>query len=78
MFENNEQQKERVKRRVRLATDPDKYTYFPEKEKTDYVKSDEFQRVGIYARVSTSNISQTSSFELQQKYYVDMVSRNKN
>ncbi len=73
-----EQQRERVRRRVRAATNPENYTYFPEKENTDYVKSDQFQRVGIYARVSTDDPAQTSSFELQQKYYVDMVERNPN
>ena len=71
-----EQQRERVRRRVKSATNPENYTYFPEKENTDYVKSDEFQRVGIYARVSTDDPAQTSSFELQQKYYTDMVARN--
>ena len=71
-----EQQRERVRRRVRAATNPENYTYFPEKENTDYVKSDEYQRVAIYARVSTDDPAQTSSFELQQKYYMDMVSRN--
>ena len=30
----------------------------------------------IYARVSTDDPAQTSSFELQQKYYEDMVNRN--
>ena len=73
-----EQQRERVRRRVKSATDPENYTYFPEKENTDYVKNDEFQRVGIYARVSTDDPAQTSSFELQQKYYTDMVDRNPN
>ena len=71
-----EEQRERVRRRVRAATNPENYTYFPEKENTDYVKSDEFQRVAIYARVSTDDPAQTSSFELQQKYYTGMVDRN--
>lgn len=71
-----EQQRERVRQRVRAATTPENYTYFPEKENNDYVKSDEFQRIGIYARVSTDDPAQTSSFELQQKYYTDMVARN--
>jgi len=34
------------------------------------------QRIAIYVRVSTDNASQTTSFEIQQKYYVDMVNRN--
>ena len=74
--ETREQQRERVRRRVRAATNPENYTYYPEKENTDYVKSNEFQRVAIYARVSTDDPAQTSSFELQQKYYTDMVARN--
>lgn len=72
-----QQQRERVKRRVGSA-DTSNHTYFPEKENNQYVKTDAFQLVGIYARVSTDNPAQTSSFELQQKYYVDMVNRNPN
>lgn len=72
----NEERKERVRKRVRAATDPENYTYTPETEKTDYVKSDEFQRVAIYARVSTDDPAQTSSFELQQKYYTDLVAQH--
>ena len=71
-----EQKKERVRRRIRAATDPESYTYTPEIENQNHVKADEFQRVGIYARVSTGDPSQTSSFELQQKYYLDLVSRH--
>ena len=79
MSENSrEKQRERVKRRVNAAVENEKHIYFPERENTDYVKSDEFQRVGIYARVSTDDPAQTSSFVLQQKYYMDMVSRNPN
>lgn len=72
----NEQRKERVRRRVRAATDPENYTYTPETERTDYVKSDEYQRVAIYARVSTDDPAQTSSFELQQKYYTKLVDQH--
>jgi len=72
----NEERKERVRRRVRAATDPESYTYIPETEKTNYVKSDEFQRVAIYARVSTEDPAQTSSFELQQKYYMNLVAQH--
>ena len=72
----NEERKERVRKRVRAATDPESYTYTPETEKTDYVKSDEYQRVAIYARVSTDDPAQTSSFELQQKYYMNLVDQH--
>ena len=74
----NEEQKERVRQRIRAAVDPESYEYTPEKIKTDYVRTDEFQRVVIYARVSTDRAAQTSSFELQKKYYEDFVSRYPN
>ena len=70
-----EQQTERVRRRIRAAVDPDNYHYTPAKENNEYAKVDEYLRVAIYARVSTLNPQQTSSFELQQKYYEDLVRR---
>lgn len=70
------QQRDKERRRVRSATNTDNYTYIPEKENIENIKSDQYQRVAIYARVSTDNPSQTTSFELQQKYYTEMVSRN--
>ena len=70
-----EQQTERVRRRIRAAVDPDNYHYTPAKENNEYAKIDEYLRVAIYARVSTLNPQQTSSFELQQKYYEDLVRR---
>ena len=72
---NKEEQRERVRRRVRAATDPDSYEYFPEKDVQDSLRGDVFQRVAVYARVSTPDPSQTSSFELQQKYYEELVRR---
>ena len=71
----HEQQRDRVRQRIRAAIDPDNYIYTPAKEKNEYAKTDEFQRVGIYARVSTMNAGQTSSYELQQKYYEELVRR---
>lgn len=72
----NTQKQERVRQRIsRASIDPDKYEYIPAKEQNDHVKADEVQRVAIYARVSTDNPMQTSSFELQQKYYEELVGR---
>ena len=74
---NNSQKQEVVRQRITKAkVDPDKYEYFPAKEQNDHVKADEYQRVAIYARVSTDNPMQTSSFELQQKYYLELVERH--
>lgn len=69
-----EQQTERVRRRIRAAQDPDVYNYTPADD-NEYAKINEYQRVAIYARVSTLDPRQTSSFELQKKYYEDLVGR---
>ena len=73
--QTKQQQRDRVRQRIRAAVDPENYEYTPEKHQTDHVRADEFQRVAIYARVSTNDPTQTSSFELQQKYYQDLVGR---
>lgn len=63
----NAQKQNQVRQRITQAyVDPDKYEYFPAKEQNDHVKADQYQRVAIYARVSTDNPMQTTSFELQQ------------
>ena len=49
----NAERKDKVRRRIRAATDPENYSYRPGMDSNDQVKFDEFQRVGIYARVST-------------------------
>lgn len=69
----NEQKKDRVRKRIKAAVDPDSHIYTPAKDQNEYPNKDERQRVGIYARVSTKNTAQTSSYELQQKYYEDLV-----
>ena len=60
------QQKERVRQRVRAQMDPNKYVYFPETISSDHYNDDIYQRVAVYARVSTDDVRQTSSFELQK------------
>ena len=69
-------QKEKVRRRVQVQIDPDNYEFFPAKKQTDYYDNDVPQRVGIYVRVSTDNVQQTTSYELQKKYYEDFVVRH--
>ena len=71
-------QKEKVRRRVQVQIDPDNYEFFPAKKQTDYYDNDVPQRVGIYVRVSTDNVQQTTSYELQKKYYEDFVVRHPN
>jgi len=72
------EQKERVRRRMRATVDPDNYEYIPARKQTDYYDNDVPQRVGIYVRVSTDDIRQTTSYELQKKYYEDFVNRHPN
>ena len=73
----NAQKQNQVRQRITQAyVDPDKYEYFPAKEQNDHVKADRYQRVAIYARVSTDKPMQTTSFELQQKYYEELVAQH--
>lgn len=49
----------------------------PARKQQDFY-DDEPKRVAVYVRVSTDNIQQTSSYELQKNYYEDMVQRHEN
>lgn len=70
--------KEQVRRRMRVEIDPDKYIYIPAKKPIDYYDNDIPQRVAIYVRVSTDDIRQTTSYELQKIYYEDFVRSHPN
>ena len=70
--------KERTRRRMHATIDEDNYEYIPAAKQTDYYDNDVHQRVAIYARVSTGDQRQTTSFELQQIYYEDFVNRHPN
>lgn len=48
------------------------------KEKFDFYDSETPRRVAVYVRVSTDNLQQTSSYELQKNYYENKVLKNKN
>lgn len=72
------QEKEKVRRRMRVEIDPDNYEYIPAKKPIDYYDNDVPQRVAIYVRVSTDDVRQTTSYELQKKYYEDFVRRHPN
>lgn len=75
---DKQREKEKVRKRMRVTIDPENYEYFPERKKTDYYDNDIPQRVGIYVRVSTDNVKQTTSYELQKKYYEDFVRKHPN
>lgn len=73
---SNAEQKERIRQRVRVQIDEENYAYFPERKEPDYYDNDVNQRVGVYVRVSTDDPRQTTSYELQKKYYEDFVMRH--
>jgi DNA invertase Pin-like site-specific DNA recombinase len=58
---------------MRVEIDPENYEYIPARKQTDYYDNDVHQRVAIYVRVSTDDVRQTTSFELQKKYYEEFV-----
>lgn len=71
-------QKERIRRRINTKINPENYEFIPAKKQIDYYDNDILQRVAVYARVSTGNLQQTTSYELQKKYYEDFVVRHPN
>lgn len=72
------EEKNRTRKRMRATVDPDKYEYIPAEKSADFYDSDVQQRVLIYVRVSTDDVRQTTSFELQKKYYEDYVRHHDN
>ena len=50
----------------------------PATPQEDFYKPETKKRVAVYARVSTDDPNQTSSYELQKNHYEDMVSRRAN
>ena len=60
------------------GVDPDQLEIIPARRQTDVFDDEIYKRVAVYARVSTDDPRQTSSYELQKNYYTDMVSRHSN
>ena len=73
-----EQQKQKVKKRYSVTIDPENYLFIPAKKQAGYYDNDVNQRVAIYVRVSTDDVRQTTSYELQKKYYEEFVTRHPN
>ena len=73
-----QQEKDKTKKRINVTVDPDNYEYFPEEKEADFYDNDVLQYVGIYVRVSTDDVRQTTSFELQKKYYEEFVIKHPN
>ena len=71
-----EQQKAKVRERYK-GVNLDMLEVIPAKKQADFY-DDTRRRVAVYVRVSTDNLQQTSSYELQKNYYEDKVQKNAN
>jgi len=70
-------QKQRIRERYKGISE-DELDVIPAIPKEDFYKSETMKRVAVYARVSTDDPRQTSSYELQRNHYQDVVSRRPN
>ena len=70
----NEKDKLKKRRRVKNAS-MDGIEVTAERPQPNFFEDTRPKNVGIYARVSTDSSQQTMSYEMQQKYYAEMVSR---
>lgn len=69
--------KQRIRDRYKGVSE-DVLDVIPATPQEDFYKSETMKRVAVYARVSTDDPNQTSSYELQKNHYEDMVSRRAN
>ena len=70
-------QKARIRERYKGVA-PDRLEIIPAKPQTDFYDDEHEKRVAVYARVSTDDPRQTSSYELQKNYYTDFVKQHPN
>ena len=67
-------QKSKIRERYK-GVDKDCLDIIPAIPQEDFYSVKTVKRVAVYARVSTDDPRQTSSYELQKNHYTDMVSR---
>ena len=67
-----EQQKSKIRDRYKGVA-PDLIQVIPAYEEASIFDEDAQLRVAVYARVSTGDPRQTSSYELQKNYYTSLV-----
>lgn len=73
---SKEQQKNKIRERYK-GINLNMLEVIPAKKQADFY-DDTYRRVAVYVRVSTDNLQQTSSYELQKNYYEDKVQKNEN
>ena len=69
------EQKKKIRERYK-GIDTDALDVIPAIPQEDFYRAETDKRVAVYARVSTDDPRQTSSYELQKNHYEDVVSRN--
>lgn len=74
---SSDQQKQKIRERYK-GVDPDELDVIPALPQQRLDDENRTQRVAVYARVSTDDPRQTSSYELQKNHYQDVVSRHPN
>lgn len=74
---NTDEQKARIRQRYK-GIDPEELEVIPALPPEDIFKTEKKLRVAVYARVSTDDPRQTSSYELQKNHYQDVVNKNPN
>lgn len=70
---STQDKKIRIRERYK-GIDEDLLDVIPAIKQDGFYDEDKVKRVGVYARVSTDDPRQTSSYELQKNYYSDLVS----
>ena len=74
---NTDEVKKRIRERYKGVGDG-VLDVIPATPQEDFYKSETPKRVAVYARVSTDDPNQTSSYELQKNHYEDFVNRRAN
>ena len=69
--------KQKIRARYKGVSE-DVLDVIPASPHEDFYKSEVHKRVAVYARVSTDDPNQTSSYELQKNYYEDLVRHREN
>lgn len=77
--EEKERRKQKIRERIQIKMEQDNYEFFPGEDSPSIKDIHEREmRVAVYARVSTDNAEQTTSIELQKKYYEEFVNNHPN
>ncbi|SCW67197.1 Site-specific DNA recombinase [Ruminococcaceae bacterium YRB3002] len=74
---NTDLTKQKIRERYKGVSE-DVLDVIPATPHEDFYKSEAHKRVAVYARVSTDDPNQTSSYELQKNHYEDFVNRRAN